>query len=140
MNEGTHWGQGYNQPTKGCSAEERPKKRLLTFIYLLKQCWHLYSVLFNNFWPDCTAMSAKAHVVVHAKYPILFFDSKGNLYVPKTCSKLHETHRVIKYVMMCDGYCFMLATNLCTWVPVCVTKQRMAFHKSQDYVIKQTRA
>jgi hypothetical protein len=24
MNEGTHWGQGYNQPTKGCSAEEGP--------------------------------------------------------------------------------------------------------------------
>jgi hypothetical protein len=30
MTEGTHWGQGYNQPTKGCSAEERPKKRPLT--------------------------------------------------------------------------------------------------------------
>jgi hypothetical protein len=31
MNEGTHWGQGYNQPTKGCSAEERPNKRPLNF-------------------------------------------------------------------------------------------------------------
>jgi hypothetical protein len=30
MNEETHWGQGYNQPTKGCSAEERPNKRPLT--------------------------------------------------------------------------------------------------------------
>jgi hypothetical protein len=29
MNEGTHWGQGYNQPTKGCSAEEGPIKRPL---------------------------------------------------------------------------------------------------------------
>jgi hypothetical protein len=33
MNEGTHWGQGYNQPTKGCSAEERPKKRPLTLTF-----------------------------------------------------------------------------------------------------------
>jgi hypothetical protein len=31
MNDGTHLGQGYNQPTKGCSAEERPNKRPLTF-------------------------------------------------------------------------------------------------------------
>jgi hypothetical protein len=31
MNEGNHWGQGYNKPTTGCSAEERPNKRPLTF-------------------------------------------------------------------------------------------------------------
>jgi hypothetical protein len=30
MNEKTHWGQGYNQPPTGCSAEERPNKRPLT--------------------------------------------------------------------------------------------------------------
>jgi hypothetical protein len=30
MNEGTHWGQGYNKPPTGCSAEERPNKRPLT--------------------------------------------------------------------------------------------------------------
>jgi hypothetical protein len=35
MNEGTHWGQGYNQPTKGCSAEERPNKRPLTLTLTL---------------------------------------------------------------------------------------------------------
>jgi hypothetical protein len=33
MNEGTHWGQGYNQPTKGCTAEERPNKRPLTLTF-----------------------------------------------------------------------------------------------------------
>jgi hypothetical protein len=32
MNEGTHWGQGYNQPPTGCSAEERPNKRPLTLV------------------------------------------------------------------------------------------------------------
>jgi hypothetical protein len=33
MNVGTHWGQGYNQPTTGCSAEERPNKRPLTLTF-----------------------------------------------------------------------------------------------------------
>jgi hypothetical protein len=31
MNEETHWGQGCNLPTKGCSAEEGPISDLLTF-------------------------------------------------------------------------------------------------------------
>jgi hypothetical protein len=38
MNEGTHWGQGYNQSTKGCSAEERPNKRPLTLTLTLTSC------------------------------------------------------------------------------------------------------
>jgi hypothetical protein len=38
MNEGTHWGQGYNEPTKGCSVEERPNKRPLTFWYYQRHC------------------------------------------------------------------------------------------------------
>jgi hypothetical protein len=31
MNEGTHWGQGYNRLTNSCSAADRPNKRPLTF-------------------------------------------------------------------------------------------------------------
>jgi hypothetical protein len=37
MNEVTHWGQGYNQPPTGCSAEERPNKRPLTLTLLYIQ-------------------------------------------------------------------------------------------------------
>jgi hypothetical protein len=37
MNEGTRRDQGYNRPTKGCSAEERPSKRPLTFNLLLER-------------------------------------------------------------------------------------------------------
>jgi hypothetical protein len=48
MNEGTHWGQGYNQPTKGCSAEERPKKRPLTFFYQSHEMSRLKWLLRNS--------------------------------------------------------------------------------------------
>jgi hypothetical protein len=34
MNEGTHWGQGYNQPTKGCGAEEGPISDIYYYIYI----------------------------------------------------------------------------------------------------------
>jgi hypothetical protein len=55
MNEGTYWGQGYNQPTKGFSAEERPNKRPLTLTFIsIDSAFHplvfiRLTVIFNNF-------------------------------------------------------------------------------------------
>ena len=85
-------------------------------------------------------MSAEAHVGVYAEYPILLFDSKGNLHVPKIVVNFMKTHRAIKCVMVCDRHRFKLAINLWTWILVSVTRQLMTFYKSQDYVMKQTRA
>jgi hypothetical protein len=51
-----------------------------------------------------------------------------------------KIHRAIKYVMVCDGHRFIVAINLWTWILVSVTKQLMTLNKSQDYLMKQTRA
>jgi hypothetical protein len=50
MNEGTHLGQGYNQPIKGCSAEERPNKRPLIILILLFFKLRQFTGIFKLEW------------------------------------------------------------------------------------------
>jgi hypothetical protein len=75
MNEGTHWGQGYNRLTNSCSASDRPNKRPLTFniqkqenVYINSVVHRVYVYIFVILYNGLLMAHIQAETIRQVKY------------------------------------------------------------------------